>query len=281
MGAFIQLLQQEIIATIEGLTGSKPILSPVGKEDNKRETLLASFIVLDINVKGDMSGKIRISLTPSIAAHIADMMQGGEGQEKAPMSEETSQATKRMLSDIFSSLELTLKSQKNMSQLAFEAENIQTMDTMQESDLEAFDKFFLYTIYLDNMQGMLAVAFSEEVASLVLHEQNTVPKTVHTMTSIPKKSPFLGQDDLGNIDLIKDVKLPVRVRIGSKKMLLKDVLNMDIGSVIELDQLANDPLEILVGDKVIATGNVVIVDGNFGIQIGEIGTRRERLEKLR
>jgi flagellar motor switch protein FliN/FliY len=56
---------------------------------------------------------------------------------------------------------------------------------------------------------------------------------------------------------------------------------MDIGSVIELDQLANDPLEILVGDKIIAQGEVVIIDGNFGVQISEIGTKRERLEKLR
>jgi len=64
-------------------------------------------------------------------------------------------------------------------------------------------------------------------------------------------------------------------------MLLKDVLNMDIGSVIELNQLANDPLEILVGDKVVAMGEVVIVDGNFGVQITKIGTKRERLEKLR
>ena len=84
-----------------------------------------------------------------------------------------------------------------------------------------------------------------------------------------------------NIALIMDVQLPVRVRIGSKKMLLKDVLSMDIGSVIELNQLANDPLEILVGDKVIAMGEVVIVDGNFGVQITEIGTKRERLEQLR
>jgi flagellar motor switch protein FliN/FliY len=64
-------------------------------------------------------------------------------------------------------------------------------------------------------------------------------------------------------------------------MLLKDVLSMDIGSVIELDQLANDPLEILVGDKVIALGEVVIIDGNFGVQISDIGSKRERLEKLR
>ncbi len=91
----------------------------------------------------------------------------------------------------------------------------------------------------------------------------------------------LTEAEVKNINLIKDVTLPIRVRIGSKKMLLKDVLSMDIGSVIELDQLANDPLEVLVGDKVIAMGEVVIIDGNFGIQIGEIGTKRERLEKLR
>ena len=63
-------------------------------------------------------------------------------------------------------------------------------------------------------------------------------------------------------------------------MLLKDVLNMDIGSVVELNQLANDPLEILIDNHVIAHGEVVIVDGNFGVQITAIGTKRERLEQI-
>jgi flagellar motor switch protein FliN/FliY len=91
----------------------------------------------------------------------------------------------------------------------------------------------------------------------------------------------LNNEEMNNIALIMDVKLPVKVRIGKKRMLLKDVLNMDIGSVIELNQLANDPLEILVDNNVIAQGEVVIVDGNFGVQITTIGTRRERLAKLK
>ena len=74
--------------------------------------------------------------------------------------------------------------------------------------------------------------------------------------------------------------MAVKVRIGSKKMLLRDVINMDLGSVIELDQLVNEPLDILVEDKKIAEGEVVIVDGNFGIQISNINTKRERLEQL-
>ena len=88
-------------------------------------------------------------------------------------------------------------------------------------------------------------------------------------------------EEMRNIGLIMDVRLPIRVRIGSKRMLLKDVLTMDIGSVIELNQLANDPLEILIGDKVIALGEVVIIDGNFGIQITQIGSKRERLQQLK
>jgi len=91
----------------------------------------------------------------------------------------------------------------------------------------------------------------------------------------------LNSEELNNISLIMDVKLPVKVRIGKKKMLLKDVLNMDIGSVVELNQLANDPLEILVDDHIIAEGEVVIVDGNFGVQITSIGTKRERLNQLK
>jgi flagellar motor switch protein FliN/FliY len=91
----------------------------------------------------------------------------------------------------------------------------------------------------------------------------------------------LSPSEISNISLIMDVKLPVRVRIGKKKMLLKDVLNMDIGSVVELNQLANDPLDILVDNHIIAQGEVVIVDGNFGIQITTIGTKKERLNQLK
>ena len=91
----------------------------------------------------------------------------------------------------------------------------------------------------------------------------------------------LSNEEMKNIGMLLDIRLNVKVKIGQKKMLLKDVVSMDIGSVIELNQLANDPLEILIDDKVIAKGEVVIVDGNFGIQVTEIGTKRQRLEQLK
>jgi len=83
------------------------------------------------------------------------------------------------------------------------------------------------------------------------------------------------------LEMLMDVKLQLRVRIGKKTMLLKDVISMDIGSIVELDQLANEPLDILIEDKKIGEGEVVIVDGNFGIQITSIGSKADRLNSMR
>ncbi|PDW75016.1 flagellar motor switch protein FliN, partial [Helicobacter pylori] len=113
------------------------------------------------------------------------------------------------------------------------------------------------------------------------HKEEKEETTQSVAEEIKTHDASLENIEIRNISMLLDVKLNVKVRIGQKKMILKDVVSMDIGSVVELDQLVNDPLEILVDDKVIAKGEVVIVDGNFGIQITDIGTKKERLEQLK
>ena len=77
-------------------------------------------------------------------------------------------------------------------------------------------------------------------------------------------------------DQVKHVKLTARIRVGTKKMIFHDITNMDIGSIIETNTLANEPLELLMGDRVVALGEVVTVDGNFGLQITEMVGRNAR-----
>jgi flagellar motor switch protein FliN len=84
-----------------------------------------------------------------------------------------------------------------------------------------------------------------------------------------------------NIDLLMDVELEVSLRFGQRKLLLKDVLELGPGSLIELDQEVQDPVELLVGKKVVARGDVVIVDGNYGLRVTEIASASERIESLR
>lgn len=84
-----------------------------------------------------------------------------------------------------------------------------------------------------------------------------------------------------NIDLILDVPLDISVVLGRTKKSIKDILDLSTGSLIELDKLAEEPVEILVNGKKIAFGEVVVVDENFGVRITSIVSGTERIKSLK
>ena len=81
----------------------------------------------------------------------------------------------------------------------------------------------------------------------------------------------------GRLDLLLDVELDVTLRFGGRQMLLHDVLELAPGSVLELDRHIDDPVELLVSGKIVAWGEVVVVDGNYGLRITRIVQRSERM----
>ncbi|MCL2877705.1 MAG: flagellar motor switch protein FliN [Acidobacteria bacterium] len=83
-----------------------------------------------------------------------------------------------------------------------------------------------------------------------------------------------------NLDLLLDVDLPVSVAFGSSEMTLKDVLNLGTGSVIELHKSVNDPVSIIVNQKPIARGEVVMVDGKYGVRVLEVESTADRIRSL-
>ncbi len=76
--------------------------------------------------------------------------------------------------------------------------------------------------------------------------------------------------DAGNLQLVMDVELNVSLRFGQCQLPLRDVLDLTSGSVIELDRDVDDPVELLLDGRVIARGEAVIVDGNYGLRVTEI-----------
>ena len=83
-----------------------------------------------------------------------------------------------------------------------------------------------------------------------------------------------------NIDLLLDVELPVSVSFGNSEMQLKDILKLGAGSVIEMDKSVNDPVTIFVNHKPIAKGEVVMVDGKYGVRILEVESTADRIRSL-
>lgn len=86
--------------------------------------------------------------------------------------------------------------------------------------------------------------------------------------------------DTGNLDLLMDIELPLMVRMGQTEMGLGDLLKLTPGSILELNRAADAPVELLVNSKLIAKGEVVVVDGNFAFRITEIESTDTRIRSL-
>jgi len=84
----------------------------------------------------------------------------------------------------------------------------------------------------------------------------------------------------GNIDLLMDVKMPIAIELGRTEMAISEILTLGPGSVVELDKLAGEPVDLLVNGKVVARGEVVVVDENFGVRITMLMSPQERLKSL-
>jgi len=96
----------------------------------------------------------------------------------------------------------------------------------------------------------------------------------------PNLMPRNAPQEAGNISLIMDVFMEMTVELGRTRKLIKEILSMGEGTIIELDKLAGEPVDILVNHKLIAKGEVVVIDENFGVRVTEIVSPLERMNDL-
>jgi len=108
----------------------------------------------------------------------------------------------------------------------------------------------------------IETALLDEFIKSVAHEPEAAPEKASTF------------------DLLFDVELPVSVSFGRAQVALKDVLKLTTGSIVELNRAISDPVEVIVNNCVIARGEVVVVEGNFGVRIQQVISRQERLRTL-
>lgn len=84
-----------------------------------------------------------------------------------------------------------------------------------------------------------------------------------------------------NLEMLNDIELTATLRFGAREMTLEEILNLGPGAVVELDRHIQDPVDLIVGDRIVARGEVVIANGNFALRISEVATPQLRLESIR
>ncbi len=274
---FLKMFINECAGTIEGLTGKTAEFSEYKEFDvGKNDSLKPPLVYVSFNTNS--GGKMGILAGAVLMSAIGEWMMGEEQISKNDkLGPDEMDAAKEALQNIISAFTTTLGAQKEIPKMEFSLDSCEFAES--EPDLKDFSKLYFFDVKIDDLNEQLSLVMDTKLYNQIT-KQDESGENAQNLAKVEQQSQLISAE-LKNIGLIMDVRLPVRVRIGNKKMLLKDVLIMDIGSVVELNQLANDPLEVLIGDKRIAYGEVVIVDGNFGVQITEIGSKKERLEQLR
>lgn len=131
-------------------------------------------------------------------------------------------------------------------------------------------------------ETVLLVAFTDETQPSEPHTavaaQEGAPEKPFPSSGLPTSK---GKIAPGGIDLLLDVELEASLRFGSREMPLSEVLDLGAGDVVELDRQVSDPVDLLVGDKIIARGEVVLINGSFGLRVLEIAEPRKCLESIR
>lgn len=289
MQDFIKIFIQEVVSTLEGLVGKAPSVGlekEVSNSEEAWESLIGTpYARVVISAIEKEEGSIELLAPVVLVTALSDLMLGGEGASKEEMDNDDLDAFKEMASNIFGAIATSLKSQELLPKLNFTTINAEIAKELPKK--EDYAKAMVFSFKMEAIKEsqiilLTTAAFERQFEKTHKEEkEETIKSTTEATEEVKTHDASLENIEIRNISMLLDVKLNVKVRIGQKKMILKDVVSMDIGSVVELDQLVNDPLEILVDDKVIAKGEVVIVDGNFGIQITDIGTKKERLEQLK
>jgi flagellar motor switch protein FliN len=159
-------------------------------------------------------------------------------------------------------------------------------EAKQEMSLDSGDGCSVKFVAAVTGQGNLEVSFflspslcaSVEQPAQIQSNGNSVNRA-QTTAPLVSVQPFPAPGP-GNIDLIMDIELGITVSFGNARMLLKDVMQLGTGSIVELDRMADERVDLWVNNKRVARGEIVLVGGNYGVRISEVDGLVERINTL-
>ncbi|MEK8022568.1 MAG: flagellar motor switch protein FliN [Candidatus Hydrogenedentota bacterium] len=286
----------EVTAT---LIGRKLTMTPLGidmADDAAIETETGSNgVVFDFEMGGQAMGAAALAMSLPDASMISDIMMGGDGSAQVEMDELHQTAAKEAISSLVSGLATALSRELGMS---LSAGNLNVrIDNGHEPplagrgnrvfaryrfEIEGLRNGTMYFV-LDSSAGRAIAGTKAPVrmptARPAGREESRASDAIRPV-QFPTLTPTLTDIQSKNIDILMDVPMQVTVELGRATMMIRDVLDLGTGSIIELDKLAGEPVDLLVNQKLIARGEVVVIDESFGVRVTDIVSPIERSKLL-
>ncbi len=295
------IIKEEIATTLEQLLSMKTSVETTSKTDVDS---LESAQAIEVGVKFEfknLTSTWRMFIPTITATKFEYFMLGGMGDLKEYIDDETLDAVGEIVSNICGSITTSINAQgyEDLGSTKFES---LASEIVNEDKIKNSGNLYTISLMMDNDSLPIYISFDNLILPFIygitgIEIQNAPKTTAVEQTSfagVPVTNSInpvlndelsglvslLGEDSITNLKLLFDIKLKLSVRLGSKIFLLKDILRWDIGEIIELEQMVNEPLEILVNGVKIGEGEAVIVEGKFGLKIKKIGSEQSRLAQI-
>jgi flagellar motor switch protein FliN/FliY len=247
------------------------------------EEAVAAATVIRVDISGALQGAFEIALSAPMTAQFAALLTG-ETLDPAvtEISGDTREAAAELIQQIcgnaadrlrrtFGPLEL----KPHLAERDPESGERQLFLITRENDALDFE-FHILGLVAEVKPEPEPVAEVAQSAAQPVSSASTEQST----NPVPSSDAGLTQFSNRNLDLLLDIELGVTLRFGVRQMLLKDVIELCSGSVVELDRRVEQPVDLLIDGRLIAQGEVVIVDGNYGLRITQVATPGDKIACL-
>ena len=282
------IFKDELSNTLEQLLSKS---SQVEMVNELNPQTYSSTQVIEATVKfdfKDISSTWNFYIPTISATKFEYLMLGGMGDLKEHIDDEITDAVNEIVSNISGSFCTSVNAQgfPDVSSIKSEVKNSVILEG---EVLSSKKNIYEFTLSLDEDKLPVIVCFDDRMLPYIssitgkdVDEKKSSPMQKEVSLEVENKSHSSAPNiqTPKNLELLYNVKLRLSVRLGTKVVLLKDILSWDIGEIIELEQMVNEPLEILVNGIKIGEGEAVIVEGKFGLKIKSIGDDNFKLNQI-
>ena len=282
------IFKDELSNTLEQLLSKS---SQVEMVNELNAQTYSSTQVIEATVKfdfKDISSTWNFYIPTISATKFEYLMLGGMGDLKEHIDDEITDAVNEIVSNISGSFCTSVNAQgfPDVSSIKSEVKNSVILEG---EVLSSKKNIYEFTLSLDEDKLPVIVCFDDRMLPYIssitgkdVDEKKSSPMQKEVSSEVENKSHSSAPNiqTPKNLELLYNVKLRLSVRLGTKVVLLKDILSWDIGEIIELEQMVNEPLEILVNGIKIGEGEAVIVEGKFGLKIKSIGDDNFKLNQI-
>ncbi len=269
-----------ILKTSTGIDSEFKLIKIEGGDVDDVKTALSSHpLAIQAEFKSGFSGGVLFLFKVEDINALADIFIGGPGTRSPDLTADMKDAA----AEIFNQVGGGLKTQLSIDfgiPVALGPFDLRNFASEGTQGVVSFLKFGPVQIARLSMKVTTAIDSDFYLASSSIQPPKAAAEEAVSAARAQQAATADAAAGHPNLDLLMDVRLPVTIRFGATTMILRDVLKLGTGSLIELTKTENEPVELLVNEKLLARGEVVVVDGNYAIRILEVESQASRIRSL-